>query len=69
MDRDTLREQWQANNDRPAWVRENREAIHDYTDTSDRVPEGELHEVRDWLGRYKSTVTTQLTADDGGEDE
>jgi hypothetical protein len=72
MDRETLREQWQANNDRPAWVREHREAIHDHTDTSDRVPEGELHEVRDWLSRFKGEVTKQLTGDDSedrGEDD
>jgi len=63
MDRAQLKTIWSENNDRPAVVREYRDAIHEYTDTSDPVPDGSLHDVREWLDRYKPVVTKQLRAD------
>jgi len=68
MDRHELFEEWQANNDRPAWVRNRREEIHEHTDTSDEIPNGSLFEVRQWLQSYKGTVTRQLNDDEGGTD-
>lgn len=66
MDREQLYEEWQANNDRPAYVREHRETIEAHTDTSDPIPEdASLHEIREWLNRYKSTVTRQLAPEEG----
>jgi len=64
----TLSEEWKHNNDRPAWVRENADRIDAAVDTSEPVPTGELAEVRRWTDRFKSTVTTQLQADDGGSE-
>jgi hypothetical protein len=83
MDREELRALWDRNKDRPAFVREHREAIHGHTETSDPIPDGSLAEVRRWLESYKGTVTRQLndespgtdpqdaetTTDDGGEGE
>ena len=57
-------ETWHQHKDRPAFVREHREAIHDAVDVSEEIPDGPLHEVRNWLDRYKSTVTKQLEGDD-----
>jgi len=68
MDREELREVWSENKDRPAFVREHREEIHEYTDTNDPVPDGSLHEVRQWLDRFKSTVTRQLGENAKSED-
>lgn len=56
---------WHANNDRPAFVRENREAIHEAVDVSEDIPDAPLPQVRDWMARYKGTVTKQL---EEGED-
>jgi len=64
MDRETLANQWQANNHRPAWVMENREALEEHIDTSEPIPEsGSLYEIRQWLARFKGTVTKQLQDD------
>jgi hypothetical protein len=67
MDRDELYEQWQANKDRPAYVREHREELTEHlTELKDPIPEeGSLHEIREWLDDYKGTVTRQLSE---GED-
>jgi len=51
---------WQRNKDRPAFVREHREAIHQHTDTDEEIPNGSLAEVRGWLDDYKGVVTRQL---------
>lgn len=64
MDRDSLFDAWQANKDRPAWVRENRDEIHDQTNTSEAIPDGSIYEVRQWLQSYKGAVTRQLQPDD-----
>lgn len=64
MDRETLAAQFQANNHRPAWVMENREALEDHINTSEPIPEnGSLYEIRQWLARFKGTVTRQLNDD------
>lgn len=62
MDRMTLRQEWEANNHRPVWVREQRDAIHEHTDTGEDVPNKGPAAVRAWLDRYKSVVTKQLNA-------
>lgn len=60
MDPSELYQAWQAQSDRPAWVREHRDQLNEHTDTSEPVPDGSLAEVRDWIRRYKGTVTRQL---------
>lgn len=55
-------ETWQANKDRPSWVRNNRDAIMERVETDDPIPES-LAAVGEWLDRYKSTVTAQLNPD------
>ena len=65
MDRAQLYEQWQANKDRPAYVREHRETLEAHIDTTDPIPEdGSLHEIREWLNDYKGTVTRQLAPEE-----
>lgn len=70
LTREELSELWErnGNKDRPAFVREHRDALHAHTDTTDPIPEGSLSEVRLWLNRYKSTVTRQLNDDTAGTD-
>ena len=68
MDRAELYELWQRNKDRPAFVREYREAIHEHTDTDDPIPDGSLYDVRQWLDAYKGVVTRQLNDADDGTD-
>jgi hypothetical protein len=69
MDQREVFEEWQANKDRPAYVREHRETLAEHIDTSDPIPEdGTLSRVRDWLQRYRGTVTRQLNPNSGGED-
>lgn len=69
MERSELLAAWKAHSDRPAWVMENREALEDHIDTSDPIPEnGSLYEIRQWLARFKSTVTRQLNDDEPGTD-
>lgn len=58
---------WQANKDRPAWVRNNRDAIMERVDVDDDIPES-LAAVPEWLDRYKSTVTRQLNPDNQEEE-
>jgi len=60
VDRAELYDLWSRNSDRPAFVREYREAIHEHTDTADPIPDGSLAAVRRWMNRYKSVVTKQL---------
>jgi hypothetical protein len=60
MDAEELTQQWQRNKDRPAWVRENREAIQEHTDIDEPIPNGALSKVRRWLNDYKGVVTRQL---------
>jgi hypothetical protein len=72
MDRETLSELWNAdagrgrqNKDRPAFVREHRDALMEHTNTDDPIPEGgTAAELREWLATYKSTVTRQLKEGD-----
>lgn len=68
MERDELRELWKHNKDRPAFVREYREEIHEHTDLSEPIPEGSLFEVRKWLDSYKGVVTRQIDDDSPGTD-
>lgn len=69
MDRETLAAQFQTNNHRPAWVMENREALEEHIDTSDPIPaNGSLYEIRQWLARFKGTVTRQLNDSEDGTD-
>lgn len=51
------------------WVREHRDEVHEYTNTSDPVPDGSTAEVRRWLNSYKGTVTKQLREAAEGEGE
>lgn len=67
MDAAALRQLWHENNDRPAFVREHRDAIHEYTATSEEIPDKSLFEVRQWLTKYKATVSRQLN--DAVDDE
>jgi len=61
-----LYDRWTAadgrNKDRPAFVREYREAFAAYTSTSDPVPspDASLKRYREWLERYRGTVTRQI---------
>lgn len=68
MDRSELFDVWQANKYRPAVVRQYREEIHDHTNTSDEIPDGSLFDVRQWLRRYRGTVTRQLSDGENGKD-
>ena len=69
MDRETLADLWDANKDRPAFVMEHREALEDHIDTEDPIPEsGSLYEIRQWLARFKGTVTRQLNDSEDGTD-
>lgn len=65
MDEAELYEHWQSNKDRPAWVLEHRDEIHEHTDTDDPVPTSGMFDVRQWLDSYKGVVTRQLTPEDG----
>lgn len=60
MDAEELAQLWQRNKDRPAWVREHREFIHEHTDVDEPIPSGALSKVRRWLNDYKGVVTRQL---------
>jgi len=70
MDADELLDLWnqeagrdRQNKDRPAFVRQHRDALMEHTNTDDPIPEdGTAAELREWLGAYKSTVTRQLGA-------
>ena len=74
LTREELREIWEAqdgrNKHRPAVVRTHREAFVEHTETSDAVPDTEasLAEFRDWLDRYRGTITRQLNDDTEGTD-
>jgi hypothetical protein len=69
MDREELLKQWRANNERPQWVRANRETLEAHIDTQDPIPTSGTAAVADWVSRYKSTVTRQLKPDDAESDE
>jgi hypothetical protein len=60
MDAEELSQLWHRNKDRPAWVREHREAIQEHTDIDEPIPNGALSKVRRWLNDYKGVVTRQL---------
>lgn len=61
MDIEQLRRLWHANKDRPAFVREHADALGDHLTVSESVPEdGSMYQLRDWLERYRPTVTRQL---------
>lgn len=70
MDAETLREYWEANKDRPAFVLEHREDLMEYVTTSEPIPKDGIYGVREWLASYKATVTRQLNeaASGGGGD-
>lgn len=68
MDRSELYDLWQANKDRPAWVMEHRDELHEHTNTSDPIPASSIFDVRQWLSSYKPTVTRQLNDDADGTD-
>jgi len=78
MEQDTLAKLWTAdagqglqNKDRPAFVREHADALDEHTDTDDPVPDPEsasMAAYRDWLERYKGTVTRQLSEGNDAED-
>jgi hypothetical protein len=60
---------WQRNKDRPAFVREYRDELHEHISTEEEIPDSDsLKAVREWLGRYKGTVTRQLNDDVDGTD-
>jgi len=72
MERHELYGLWQSrgHKDRPAWVLEHADEIEEHTDTSEPIPRDSIYAVRDWLDRFKGTVTRQLSPDDaeGGTD-
>lgn len=68
MDRQRLFDLWRENNDRPQWVHNHRDEIHEYVDTSEPIPSGGVAAVSRWLDRFKGTVTKQLD-DAEGDDE
>lgn len=68
MEQDELHEHWKQHNERAAWVRENRDSIHEHTNTSEEIPPGSLYEVRQWLKSYKSVVSKQLKPDEDSEE-
>ena len=69
MDASELRELWQRNRDRPMWIRNHREAIHEHTDTSEPIPDASAYQVREWVDRYGSVVTRQLKEAAGDEND
>ena len=60
MDVETLRDQWDDNRDRPAWILNHREDLEEHIDTSEEIPAGGMHAVRSWTSRFASTVSRQL---------
>lgn len=68
MDLSEARALWDANNDRPAVIREYRDELNAHIDTAEEIPDGSLFEVREWLGRFKGTVTRQLNDAAAGTD-
>jgi hypothetical protein len=70
MDRRRAYELWHeyGYKNRPAWVREHRDELHEHIDTSEDIPDGPIYEVEAWLDRFKGTVTRQLNDDADGTD-
>lgn len=62
MDLGDLRRSWHATGkDRPAWVREHADALREHLTIDEDIPdEGSMYALRDWLERYRGTVTRQL---------
>jgi len=54
--------------ERPQAIAEHRDAINEYTNLSEPVPNGSNHEIRAWLDRFKGTVTRQLNDSVDGTD-
>lgn len=76
MDKADLRRAWHAsahggkqNKDRPAFVREHREALAEHTAADLPPPDAELAAYREWLADHKGAVTRQLAPEDGGKDK
>lgn len=72
MDAEALRDAWNENKDRPAWVLEHREELAEYITTDEPIPVDGMYGVRLWLARFKATVTRQLNEaaeGGGGSDE
>lgn len=77
MDQADLYELWQAparrdqqNKDRPAFVREYREALAEHVDTDEALPppDASIARYSHWLDAYKATVTRQLNPENGETD-
>lgn len=75
MDRQALYDAWAGTDgytpgkQRPAWVREHRDDLMDVLDVSEEIPtDASLAAVRDWLERYRGTVTRQLNDAEDGSD-
>lgn len=66
-----LRDLWDevTERDRPAVLREHRDAFNEHLSTEDPVPAGSIHDVRAWMDRYKGTVTRQLSEETADTDE
>jgi len=67
MDRADLYEYFQERGkDRPVWVRENRDLLMEHLNVDEPIPgdEASTYAVRDWLDRYRGTVSRQLSPDD-----
>ena len=62
MDLGDLRRAWHATGkDRPAWVREHADDLRSHLTIDEDIPdEGSMYRLRDWLERYRGTVTRQL---------
>ena len=75
MDATELLELWTApagqgrqNKDRPAFLMEHAGELSEHVETDDAIPvDGELADAREWLERYKGTVTQQLKSAAGGD--
>jgi len=65
MDVSELYRKWNQNKDRPAFVMEHADEINDHVETDERVPVKSIYQVRQWLSRYKGTVTRQLAKQAG----
>jgi len=62
----TLRDRWEANKDRPAWIRRHADELEAATETE--IPRN-LAELDDWLRRKKAVVTRKLNEADAESDD
>jgi len=71
MERQELYEYFkERGTDRPVWVRENRDELMEHLNVDEPIPgeEASTYEVRDWLERYRSTISRQLNDDSDDAD-